>query len=88
MKDDDFEPSPIVDEMGKVELESVYLEFPIYYVEFEEAPIIELPGYILDFEEALLIEFLGYIVEFEEAQRLNIKLHVAYILGWIMGVEN
>ena len=67
MKGDDLASSPIVDEMGKVELESVCLEFPIYYVEFEEAPIIELPGYILDFEEAILIDFPGYIVKFEEA---------------------
>ena len=63
------------------------LEFPIYYVKFEEAPIIELPGYILDFEEAILIDFPGYIVKFEEAQRLNIELHVENVPGWIRGVE-
>ena len=35
MESDYFEPSPIVDEMGKPKLESVYIESPIYAIEFE-----------------------------------------------------
>ena len=86
MKDDDFEPSPIVDDMGKVELESACLEFLIY-VEFKEAPMIEIPRFILTFEEALTREFSGYIIEFEEAKRLYIELCVEYTSGSIRGAE-
>ena len=82
--EDDFEPSPTVDEMRKEELELACLEFPVC---FEKAPIVELPRCSLEFKEAPLIEFPGYIIEFEEAQRLHFKLHVKYIPGQIRGVK-
>ena len=79
----DFEPSPTVDEMRKVKLESVCLEFPVYNVDFEKAPIKELPRDSLELKEATLIEFPGYTIEFEEAQRW----YVECIPGKIRGVK-
>ena len=52
MEEHDYEPFPIVEEMGGGEHKLECLEIPKYSVEFDVAPIIEPLGYIVDVLEA------------------------------------
>ena len=86
MEEHDYEPSPIVEEMGRGMHTLECLEIPKCSVEFDVAPIIEPLGYIVEFLEAPIQDLPGYVIEFEEEQDFDSELHGEGILGKIRRV--
>ena len=75
IEEHDYEPSPIIEEMGRGEYKLKCLEIPKYSVEFDVAPIIEPRGYIVEFLEAPIQKLHVYVIEFEEEQDFDSELH-------------
>ena len=86
MEEHNYEPSPIVEEMGRGEHKLEYLEIPKCSVEFDVAPIIEPLGYMVDVLEAPIQDLPSYVIEFEEERNFDSELHGEGILGKVRGV--
>ena len=87
MEEHNYEPSPIVEEMGRGEHKLECLEIPKCSVEFDVAPIIEPLGYMVDVLEAPIQDLPSYVIEFEEPQDCDSELHGEDIPGKVRGVE-